>query len=105
MIVISYWELNPAVNALDTAKAGQAVMSSGQWPPEGCKIMSWYVSASDHWGITILEVDSEEAMAKYAHAWTLTLPGMFKKIKSTIALKAEEAMPMLAQFAQTLKGE
>lgn len=75
------------------------------YPPKGEKIIAQYISTSDYWGMTISEVESEEASATSANMWRIAKPGMFKVFKGTIGMKLEDILPIAMKLAKQIKGK
>nr|MDO8099957.1 hypothetical protein [Candidatus Njordarchaeota archaeon] len=57
------------------------------------------------WGVTISEVESEEASATSANMWRIAKPGMFKVFKGTIGMKLEDILPIAMKLAKQIKGK
>ena len=104
MLVIAYWELNPDIDPTEIGAAAQTLLAKGTFPPKGVKQLGWYVTAGDYWGIWIGEVDNEEAAVNAIGMWRIAKPGIFKVYKSSIAMKSEEVLPIIAKLAKTIRG-
>jgi len=105
MLFITYFELNPDMDPSEIGQVAQTLLTKGVFPPEGIKMLAWYVSTGDYWGITIAEAESEEAGLNATAMWRIAKPGIFKVYKTTPAMKAEEMIPILARLAKTIKEE
>jgi hypothetical protein len=105
MIVMVYWELNPDLDPSEIANVAQKLISKGLYPSEGVKTVAWYVSAGDYWGINIDEVENEAAYVANVNQYRMLKPGMFKVFKSTIAMKAEDVIPLVAKLSKQIKGQ
>jgi len=100
MLFISYWELNENLSPKDIVEAGAELLQKKLWPVEGVKILGWYVAAGEvpTWGITIEEAESEEQVLKGIAVWTNAKPGIFKVVKASPAMTAEDAMRVVAEM-------
>ncbi len=103
MIFISYWELNPDFDPSELAGVAQTLISKKLWPVEGMKIIGWYISTSDFWGITIVDAENEEQMVKMAGMWRISKPGIFKLMKTTSALEIANTIPIIMKLAKEIK--
>ncbi len=103
MIFISYWELNPDFDPSELAELAQTLISKKVWPAEGVKEIGWYASASDHWGITIVEADNIDQVVENAAMWRIAKPGIFKLIKTTPGIEIAKMLPVLMKMAKKIK--
>ena len=104
MIFITYWELNPDFDPSELAGVAQTLISKKLWPVEGTKEIAWYVSASDYWGITIVEAETEEQLTEITGMWRIAKPGIFKFFKIEPAMDTKELIPIAVQLAKKVKG-
>ena len=104
MLFISYWELNPDFNPTEMAEIASNLISKKLYPTQGVKEIGFYMSVSDHWGITIEEADSEEALMRNTQMWRIAKPGMIKSIKSTPALEVAKGIPVVMKLNKDIKG-
>ncbi|HME55016.1 MAG TPA: DUF3303 family protein [Candidatus Lokiarchaeia archaeon] len=103
MLMIVYWELDPNLKPSDITEAVAELQQRGMWPPEGLKMLGWWVTP-DYWGVTVYDVDNEEALMKGASLLRLAKPGIFKVYKASIAMPANEVIPLMAQLNSQLNG-
>ena len=104
MLFISYWEINPDYDPSALAEIGIDLIKKKLYPAEGVKEIGFYMSVSDHWGITIEEADSEEALIRNTQMWRIAKPGMIKFIKSTPALEVAKLLPVVMKLKKDMKG-
>ena len=104
MLFLSYWELNPDFDPSELAEIAQMILNKKLFPVEGTKMISWYMSTSDFWGISITEAENEEQMAKGTQVWRIAKPGLFKFIKTTPAMETAKVLPLLIKLKKELKG-
>jgi hypothetical protein len=102
MLILSYFELNPELNPSEIAEIGASMFKKGLFPVEGQKILAWYVTSA-YWGIVLTEIASEEAAFRSTNAWRIAKPGVFTLWKSGIAMKSEEAIPLLVKLGEQFK--
>ena len=99
MLFLSYWELNEAFVPKDVAKLAAELMEKGLWPLEGTKMLGWYITSDiPHWGITIYEAETAEQVMKGALVWENAKPGIFKVLKVSSAMTAEDAIPVAMEM-------
>jgi len=99
MLFIQYWELNEEKEAEDILAAGETLMESGLWPPEGTEIIRWDM-ANDYWGITVFEADSYEAVDRGTELWRIALPGIFTETRTAAAAPVGEVMAQHAEMIE-----
>jgi hypothetical protein len=99
MLFIQYWELNEEKKAEEILAAGEALMESGLWPPEGAEILRWDM-ANDYWGITVFEADSYEAVDQGTELWRIALPGIFNKTRTAVAAPVDQVMGQHAELIE-----
>ena len=58
MLFLSYWELNPDFDPSELAEMAQMIMTKKLFPVEGTKLISWYMSTTDFWGISLTEAEN-----------------------------------------------
>ena len=104
MLFISYWELSPDIDPSDMAEIGANLIGKKIYPTEGVNQIGFYMSVSDHWGITIEEADSEEALVRNTQMWRIAKPGMIKFIKSTPAIEVVKILPVVMKLKKAMKG-
>jgi hypothetical protein len=104
MLFISYWELNADFDPSELADIAQMLLSKNLYPVEGVNQIGWYVSASDFWGVSISEADSEEAMLRGTNLWRIAKPGIFKSIKTTPAMELANTIPLLVKLKEEIKS-
>ncbi len=104
MLFITYFELNPDLDPTEIAEITQKLMSKGLYPPKGQKTLCWYVSTGDYWGIMAVEVESAEASAIGTNMFRAVKPGIFKCVKSTLAMKVEDLIPIAIKLGKQIKG-
>jgi len=86
-----FWELNPEKTAKELK---ETVLNTNQ--VEGIKILQSYaVPSQPMWGITLIEVESEEAAFKFLNKYIVRLPGMFKKYYMSPTLSLDKVMETL----------
>jgi len=103
MIFISYWELNPDFDPSELAGVVQKIINKKLYPVEGVKQLAWYVS-QDYWGITIEEADTEEQIAQGTNIWRIAKPGIFKMIKTAVAMEATKVLPLMMKLKKQLES-
>lgn len=101
MLFISYFELNENFDPSELADIGLELINKKLYPAEGVEQVGWYLSTSDYWGITISKSDSEQAMLRSTNMWRIVKPGIFKSIKTSLAMETMDLIPSLIE----LKGE
>ena len=104
MIFISYWELNPDFDPSELADMAQMILNKKLYPVEGTKMLAWYISTTDYWGISITEAENEEQLTKGTAVWRLAKPGIFKFIKTTAAMETAKVLPLVMKLKKQLKG-
>jgi len=104
VLMLVYWELNPDFNPNDLGQIATELLQKQLWPTEGVKMLGWWITP-DYWGVTVVEVDTEENAMKDANIWRLAKPGIFKVYKSSIAMQAPNVPPLLYQLNEKLKEE
>jgi len=99
MLFLSYWELNENITPKDIVKLASELMEKGLWPPEGTEVLGFYTTTDvPIWGITIEEADSVESILKGAAAWTNAKPGIFKVLRVSPAMTAEDAIRIVTEM-------
>ena len=99
MLFLSYWELNETFTPKDVAKLAAELMEKKLWPVEGMKILGWYITSDvPHWGITLEEGETVEQIMKGALVWENAKPGLFKVLKVSPAMTAEDAIPLTMEL-------
>lgn len=88
----------------ELASIAQKIISKGLYPTKGVKTIAWYVSTTDYWGIEISEFESAEAQVANANVWRMAKPGIFKFIRTSVAMKIEDIIPVLLKVSKQLKG-
>lgn len=101
MIFISYWELNPDLDPSTIADAAQKLIEAKLYPLANSKQLAWYVSP-DYWGITISETDDENALLTDANMWRMAMPGIFKKIKTSVAQDSNKVIPLMLKLKRKI---
>jgi hypothetical protein len=91
VLFLTYWELNENMSLEERLGAGQKLMASGLFPPEGVNIIRWDITP-DGWGVTILEADSEAAVSRAMNVWRAAGTGLFKCTKTSTARPVQEEM-------------
>lgn len=91
MLFITYYEISNDVTAHEIIEAGELLMESGMWPPEGMELLRWDTSVND-WGVTIAEADSYEPINRSLLMWEELVPGLFEETRTAPASPVEEAM-------------
>ena len=104
MLFITYWELNPDFDPSELADIAQMILNKKLYPVEGTKMLGWYMSTGDYWGITISEADNEEQLARGSQMWRIAKPGVFKLIKTSPAIETAKAIPIAMKLKKDLKG-
>ena len=104
MLFISYWELNQDFDPSELAEMAQMVLSKKLFPVEGTKLIGWYMSTGDYWGITISEAENEEQMVKGTQVWRMAKPGLFKFSKTSPAIDTAKVLPMVIKLKKQLEG-
>ena len=99
MLYLIYWEIDEKINPAEIVKAGAKITQLEEI--EGTELLSWIITP-DHWGISLMKVENEEAAFKTVARWRLALPGIFKSWKGALAMEVEKAMPMLAAEAEKM---
>jgi len=96
MLFLSYWELNENITPKELAELAAELMEKNLWPVEGTEILGFYVTTDvPIWGITIEKAEDVETLLKGAAVWTNTKPGVFKVLKVSPAMTAEDAIPVI----------
>ena len=103
MIFIAYWELNTDFDPTELADVAQTILNKKLWPVEGTKVIAWYVSATDNWGVLIIEAENEEQMVRSIGMWRIAKPGIFNLIKTTPAVEITIILPMVMKMAKQMK--
>ncbi|NVM54243.1 MAG: hypothetical protein HWN66_11125 [Candidatus Helarchaeota archaeon] len=103
MLFITYYELNPDFDPAELTEVAMNIIKKGMLNPEGTKDLGNYLSP-DYWGIAIAEIDNEEAAIISANTWRLAKPGIFKVLKSAVAKKMEEILPIIVSLKKKFKG-
>lgn len=104
MLFLSYWELNPDFDPSELSELAQMILNKKLYPVEGTKMISWYMSTTDFWGISITEAENEEQLVKGTQVWRLAKPGLFKFIKTTPAMETTQIIPIVMKLKKQLKG-
>ena len=96
MLFVSYWELNENITPKELAELAAELMEKNLWPVEGTEILGFYVTTDvPIWGITIEDAENVETLLKGAAVWTNAKPGVFKVLKVSPAMTAEDAIPII----------
>lgn len=103
MLFLSYFELNQEFDPSEMADVAQVLISKKLYPTEGVKQISFIMSATDLWGISIDEADSEEALARNTNMWRIAKPGFIKYIKMTPALDVAKMIPAMIKLKKQIK--
>ena len=100
MLFLSYWELNETFSPKDIVKVGAELLEKNLWPVEGVKILGWYVATGEvpTWGVTIEEAESVEQVLKGVAVWTNAKSGLFKVVRVSPAMTAEDAMRVVMEM-------
>ena len=99
MLFLSYWEVNEVATPRDIANIAAELMEKGLWPVEGGKMLGWYITSDvPHWGITLEEAETVEQVMKGALVWENAKPGLFKVLKVSPAMTAEDAIPFVMEM-------
>jgi hypothetical protein len=99
MLFLTYWEINETSTPKEIAKIAAELMEKGLWPLEGTKMLGWYITSDiPHWGITIYEAETAEQVMKGALVWENAKPGLFKVLKVSPAMTAEDAIPLVMEM-------
>jgi len=100
LLFVSYWELNENLSPKDIVKVGAELLEKKLWPVEGVEILGWYVAAGEvpTWGITIEEAKTVEQVLKGVAVWTNAKPGLFKVVKVSPAMTAEDAIRVVMEM-------
>jgi hypothetical protein len=104
MIFITYWELNDYFDPAELGEMAQMVLEKKLYPVEGTKMLAWYISTTDYWGVTISEADTEEQMIKGSQVWRIAKPGVFKVLKTSQAMETAKVIPILTKLKKQLQG-
>jgi len=104
MLFLAYWELNPDFDPSELAEIGQMILSKKLFPVEGTKLLTWMMSVTDYWGISITEAENEEQMVKATQVWRIAKPGLFKVIKTTPAMDTVKIIPLVMKLKKQLEG-
>jgi len=103
MLFICYWELNPDFAPSELAEIAQKLMSKKLIPVEGLKYIGDYISTSDYWGITIVEAENEEQIARGSYILRLAKPGLIKVMRNTPAMETTKMVPLLMELKKQLE--
>lgn len=103
MLFLSYWELNPDFDPSKLGDLAATLLKKKLYPVEGVNQIAWYVSATDYWGVTISESETEEQMVRDAQMWRIAMPGVFKSIKTTPGIDIVKLLPILSKLAKEVK--
>jgi hypothetical protein len=99
MLFLTYWEINETSTPKEIAKIAAELMEKGLWPLEGTKMLGWYITSDiPHWGITIYEAETVEQVMKGALVWENAKPGIFKVLKVSPAMTAEDTIPLVMEM-------
>lgn len=98
-----YWELNQDFDPAELAEIAQKLISKKLFPAEGIKQIGFYMSTSDFWGITILEADSEEQLARDSNMWRLAKPGYLRLMKTTPAVDVTKMIPLIMKLKKQIE--
>ena len=104
MLFLSYWELNPDFDPSDLAELAQMILNKKLYPVEGTKLISWYMSTTDFWGISITEAENAEQLAKGTQVWRVAKPGLFKFMRTSPAMETAQLIPIVIKLKKQLKG-
>ena len=84
------------------AEIGQTLMEKKLYSAEGVETLAWYLTPG-HWGISITEAESVEAMMKNVNAWRIAKPGIFKSYKIQPAQETKELIPVILKLGRKIK--
>ena len=102
MFFLTYFELNDNMDPTVIADIAQKFVSKKIFPVEGVEIKEWLVT-TENWGIVISEDQNEEAMFKDMNMWRIAMPGVFKTVKSSVAMEATKLIPLLMKLSKDIK--
>ena len=87
MLFLAYWELNENVSEQARLEGVQKVMSGGLFPPQGVNVLR-FDGTPDGWGVLLLEADKAEDVFRAIGVWRSAVPGFFKSIKTSPAIRS-----------------
>jgi hypothetical protein len=103
MIFIAYWELNNDFEPSELASVAQTLLNKKLFPEEGTNIIAWYISATDNWGVLVVEAENEEQMVRTISMWRIAKPGIFRLIKTSPGVEITKILPMVMKLAKQMK--
>ncbi len=94
-ISVTFWKLNPSVSAEDVAKTTMKLMEKKLYPPEGVKILGFYICPGGR-GVTIGESEtaSSEAAFKNWLTWIQERRDLFECYEVMPAVSVDTAVKM-----------
>ena len=105
MKIITYYELNPDLDPSAIGNLAAKFVSKGMYPAKGVKEIAWYNTAADYWGITVTEVENEEAFLNSVNMFRIAMPGVFKVLKSSLVMEVKDVIPAIAKLEKLVKGK
>lgn len=101
MQFMAYWELNEDMSVEERMTIAGKLTSSGIFPPEGAKVVTW-LGTPDGWGILVIEADDAKAAFRALDSWRASGAGFFKTTKTAPTLSIEEIIPMGQEMLEKL---
>jgi hypothetical protein len=94
-ISVTFWRLNPSVAAEDVAKLTMKLMEKKLYPPEGVKILGFYICPGGK-GVTISESETATSDAAFKNwlVWVQERRDLFECYEVMPAVSVETAVKM-----------
>lgn len=68
----------------------------------GVKQLAWYLTPG-MWGISVAEAETAEDIANNINVWRIAKPGIFKSIKTELALEIVQLLPLVLKLSRKVK--
>lgn len=72
------------------------------YPVLGVKQLAWYLTPG-MWGIYVAEAETAENMTNNINVWRIAKPGIFKSIKTELALEIVQLLPLVLKLSRKVK--
>jgi len=72
------------------------------YPVLGVKQLTWYLTPG-MWGISVAEAETAENIANNINVWRIAKPGIFKSIKTELALEIVQLLPLGLKLSRKVK--
>ena len=73
---------------------GATVLEKAKIELEGYEVKQWLVTP-EYWGMVVVEADNAVSLAHGINQWRQAIPGIYKEVKYSVALKVEEYVPKM----------